>query len=251
MRISETAEGNPPTPLRPYAARFSHVLPISMVLGGMAIFAVSAIAVARAAQGGRLGHVPAPAVLFVASVVVAVLGAVRLVRASRKGWTALLIDSAGISFATTVPDGEPRRFSWDEVRTLVLFARRTEFLHGTVECIGVCLRPTATDSPERHLALLDRTLSQVDLELHVWEQLRKLDSGPTESQLETAVSFHTEARGWRFRSSRLKEATRAYAAGVPVMEFTADSYYDLVGWRADQDKLREILNDAELRRWGW
>lgn len=251
MGISETAKGDRPTPLRPYAVRFSRVWPVSMVLGGMAISALSAIAVARATQGRHLAPSPPPAVLFVVSVLVVVVGAVRLVRARRKGWTALVVGSSGIYFASTVPDGEPRRFAWDEVGTLVLFSRRTEFLHGMVKCIGVRLHPTATDSPERHLALLGQTLAQVDLELHVWEQLRKLDSGPSESQLETAVSFHTEARGWRLHRSRLIEAMQAHAAGVPIIEFTADSYYDLVGWRADQNKLREILDDAQLRRWGW
>jgi hypothetical protein len=251
MRIGETAEGNLPMPPRPYIARFSRVWPVLMILGGVAVLVVSSIGVARAAQGRRLGHVPPPAVLFFAGVVVAVLGAVRLVRARRKGWTALAVDSAGIYFATTAPEGEPRRFAWDEVSTLVLFSRRTEFLHGTVECIGVRIHPAAAGSPERHLALLEQTLSQVDLELHVWDRLRKLDGGPTQSQLETAVSFHTEARGWRFHSSRLKEATQGHAPGVPVIGFTADSYYDLVGWRADQEKLREILDDTQLRRWGW
>lgn len=251
MGASDTAEGNLPMPPRPYTARFSRVWPVSMILGGTAILAVSSIAVARATQSRRLSHVPPPAVLFFTSVLVAVLGAVRLVQARRKGWTALTVDAAGIYFATTAPDGKPRRFAWDEVSTLVLFARRTEFLHGTVECIGVRLHPTAADSPERHLALLEQTLSQVDLELHVWEELRKLNFGPSESQLETAVSFHTETRGWRFHSSRLAEATQAHAPGVPVIGFTADRYYDLVSWRADHEKLREILNDAQLRRWGW
>lgn len=43
---------------------------------------------------------------------------------------------------------------------------------------------------------------------------------------------------------------QAHAPGVPVISFTADHYYDLVGWRADQEKLRQIRKDAELRRSG-
>ncbi|MDN3356265.1 hypothetical protein [Actinomadura sp. DC4] len=235
-------------PPRPYIARFSRVRPVVMILGGVAVLVVSSAGVAR---GGRLGRLPPLAALVFAGVVVAVLGAVRLVRARRRGWTALAVDSAGVRFAATVPDGEPRRFAWDEVSALVLFSRRTEFLHGTVKCVGVRIHPAAAGSPERHLALLEQTLSQVDLELHVWERLRELDGGPARSRLETAVAFHTEVRGWRFRRSRLEEAAWAHGPGVPVVAFTSGSYHDLVGWRADQRRLREILDDARLRRWGW
>jgi hypothetical protein len=68
--------------------------------------------------------------------------------------------------------------------------------------------------------------------------------------MEAAVSFHAEARDWGFSESRLREAMLAHAPDVAVLSFTADSYYDLVAWRADQEKLREILGEAELDRSG-
>jgi hypothetical protein len=83
------------------------------------------------------------------------------------------------------------------------------------------------------------------------EQIRELDAGPSPARLETAVSAHTEVRGWACHHHRLRTAVRAHAPGVPVLGFTADSHYDLAGWRADQERLRAIVEDAELRRSGW
>ncbi len=224
-----------------YVARFRRIRPALRIATGGAVLVTSS---AR----GRLAPFPLTALAMTAAIALIGAGVMRLTRGHRRGWVALTVDSDGIYFAATPPDGEARRFTWDEVSALVLFSRRTELLQGAIDCVGVRLHPTADGSPEHHLARLERTLSQVDLELHVWEQLRELDAGPSPSQLETAVSAHTEVRGWACH--RLREAVRAHAPGVPVLEFAADSYYDLVGWRADQERLRAIVEDAELRRWG-
>ena len=172
------------------------------------------------------------------------IGAGRIMMGHRKGWVAFTIDDNGIYFAKTQPEGEASFFAWDQVSAIVLFSRRTEFLRGAVSCIGVRLHPVATDSPEQHLARLAQESSRPDLELHVWEQLRELNAGPSGSELEYAVSCHTEARSWGCRSSPLKHAIRIHAPGVPVIRFSAHHYYDLVGWRADQDRLRNLLDDA-------
>ncbi|MBC6458822.1 hypothetical protein [Actinomadura sp. HBU206391] len=119
---------------------------------------------------------------------------------------------------------------------LVLFARRGEFIRGTVRCVGVRLHPSAPDSPERYLSDLALTLDRSDLSGRQRAELNEL----RRFDLEAAVSFHTEARGWWRRPSRLRAAMRAHAPGVPVIRAHYDGYYDLVGWRAGRERLREL-----------
>lgn len=243
MTAGEATRHDPSVP-PPYITRFQRLRPaLTIAVGGLALV-MSSVWIARAVHGGRPAHVPPPLAVAVAMIAMVAFGVVRLVRGHLRGWIAFAVDADGIFFGAQ-SHGMARRFSWEEVNALVLFSRRTEFLQGSVECIGVRLHPTLADSPERYLARRKQLLAQPDLELHVWEQLRKLDNGPSESQLEAAVSFHAEARDWGFSKPRLCEAMRAHAPGVPVLSFTADSYYDLVGWRADQEKLREVLEEAE------
>jgi hypothetical protein len=136
------------------------------------------------------------------------------------------------------------------VSAVVLFSRRTEFVHGAVKCVGVRLHPGAPESPERHIAELKRARSREDLTDEERAQLGRLPSRPPELDMEMmAVSFHAEARSWRFTGARIKEAVRAQAPGVPVVERHADRYYALVGWRADREKVRRVTESAELRRW--
>jgi hypothetical protein len=204
--------------------------------------------IAGAARHGHPDRVPPPLALAVASIVSAGLGAGRLARGRHTGRVAFAVDADGILLVTW-PDGAPRRFGWDEVSALVLFSRRTEFVHGTVRCVGIRLHPTAPGSPERHRAELEEAVSRHDLPLDVWERLRRLDRGPSGAGLELAVSVHAEARGWRYDGARVKETMRLHAPGVPVVREPSERYYDLVGWRAAQEELRRALEDAELRHW--
>jgi hypothetical protein len=244
----------PPPP--PYVERFRRFRPaVTVTVGGVALV-MSSVWLVHAARSAHLGEGPPALALLFTSIAMVGLGAARLIHGYCKGWMAFAVDADGIYFADCVylgsrPGGEARRLSWGEVSALVLFSRRTEVFNGAVKCVGVRLNPSVAGSPEDHLARLNQLLSQPDLERHVWEQLRELDGDPAESRLGTAVSLHAEARGWRYRQSRILEAVRAHAPDVPVITFTADDFFHLVGWRADQEKAREILEDAELRRCGW
>jgi hypothetical protein len=231
----------------PYIARYRRLPPLLMIAAGAVAAGTSVRWIAEAVHGGQPGRVPPPLVLAVASILLAAAGAVRLARARRTGGAALAIGVDGI-FLDTSPDGA-RRFTWDEVSALVLFSRRTELVHGTVRCVGVRLHPMAPGSPERHLAEVSAALSRLDLPLDAWERLSRLDRRPSGDRLELAVSFHAEARGWGYHGARLEAAMRAHAPGVPVVREPSGRYYDLVGWRADQEELRRILEDVELRDW--
>ncbi|MEV0402082.1 hypothetical protein [Actinoallomurus sp. NPDC050550] len=231
----------------PYVVRFRRLRPVLMIAVGVLGLAISVRMIAGVVRAGQPNRVPTRLGLAAASVVLAAVGGARLARGRRTGWIAFAVDADGI-FLVASPDGA-RRFGWDEVSALVLFSRRTEFVEGTVRCVGVRLHPMAPGSPERHLAELTEAVSRHDLPLDVWERLRRLDRGPSEAGLELAVSFHAEARGWRYRTASLTEATRIHAPGVPVVREPSERYYDLVGWRADQEELRQALEDAELRHW--
>jgi hypothetical protein len=231
-----------------YVARFQRVSPVALTLAGAALLAGSPVGIADALHRGRPARVPELFAVAIVSVAMIGVGVGRLVRGRGSGWIAFAIDADGVYFGAQRQE-EPRRFAWDEVSALVIFSRRTEFARGTVRCLGVRLHPAAPGSPENHLAELGRALRRTDLELHEWERLRALNAGPSERQIEAAVSFHIEARGWGYTRSHLKDAMLAHAPGVPVITATADGYYDLVGWRADQDELREVLENAELRHW--
>ncbi|MCO5973284.1 hypothetical protein [Actinoallomurus soli] len=255
MIAGETAERRGAAP-PPYIERFGRLGPtVSIAVGGVAIVSAS-IWLVLAAHSARLGDGPPALALLLAGIGMVGFGLMRFARGRSKHWIAFAIDANGVYFAHCVhpgsePDGLARRIPWDEINALILFSRRTEFLRGTVECVGVRLNPSVAGSPEDHFARLRQILSRPDIELHVWEQLRELDGDLPEARMKTAVSLHTEVRGWSYRRSRVMEAVRAHAPGVPVIGFTADDYYHLVGWRAGQEKLRELLQDAELRRWGW
>ncbi|GAA4609728.1 hypothetical protein GCM10023195_39440 [Actinoallomurus liliacearum] len=246
MRAVTTELPDEPAPT-PYVARYRRVPPILMIVAGAFAFGKAIRWIAGAAHGGHPDRVPPPMALAVASILLTAAGAVRLARARRTGGIAFAVDADGIFLAASRDGG--RRFAWDEVSALVLFSRRTDFVHGAVRCVGLRVHPTAPGSPERHLAELDEAVSRHDLPLGVWARLRRLDRRPTREGLVLAVSFHAEARGWRYHSARLARAMRAHAPGVPVVREPSERYYDLVGWRADQDELRRILQDAELGHW--
>jgi hypothetical protein len=241
---TELPDGSAPAP---YVVRYWRLPPILLIAAALLVFVMGLRWMAGAVRDGHPDRVPPPMALAVASIVAAAVGARRLVRGRSTGRVAFAVDADGI-FLVASPDG-PRRFGWDEVSALVLFSRRTEFVQGTVRCVGVRLHPTAPGSPERHLAELKEAVSRHDLPLDVWERLRRLDRGPSGDELELAVSFHAEVRGWRYDPFRLTEAMRAHAPGVPVVREPSERYYDLVGWRAAQEELRRILEDAELRHW--
>ncbi|GAA0352066.1 hypothetical protein NE235_32555 [Actinoallomurus spadix] len=231
----------------PYVVRFRRLPPVLMVVTGALLCGKAIRWIADALHGGHPDRVPPPLALAVASVLLTAAGAVRLARARRFNGVAFAVDAYGITLAAS-RDGA-RRFVWDEVSALVLFSRRTEFVQGTVRCVGLRLHPTAPGSPERHLAELDEAVSRHDLPLDAWDRLRRLDRRPSGEELVLAVSVHAEARGWRYHPARLARAMRAHAPGVPVAREPSERYYDLVGWRADQEELRRILEDAELRPW--
>ncbi|GAB3969877.1 hypothetical protein GCM10029978_042110 [Actinoallomurus acanthiterrae] len=231
----------------PYVVRYRRLPPSLTIVVAAVVCGLSVLWIRGAVRAAQPDRVPPPLGLAVASVVLAAVGGARLARGRRTGWIAFAVDADGI-FLVASPDGA-RRFGWDEVSALVLFSRRTEFVEGTVRCVGVRLHPMAPGSPERHLAELEEAVSRHDLPLDVWERLRRLDRGPSEAGLELAVSFHAEARGWQYRTSSLTEAMRVHAPGVPVVREPSERYYDLVGWRADQEELRQALEDAELRHW--
>jgi hypothetical protein len=172
------------------------------------------------------------------------IGAARLIRGLSSEWVALAVDADGIYFGAQ-PLEKPRRFSWDEVSALVLFARRGEFVQGTVRCVGVRLHPCAPGSPENYLSDLDRTLARSDLSGRERAELNAL----RQFDRVAAVSFHTEVRGWWRRPSRLRAAMRAHAPGVPIIEARANRYYELVGWRAGRERLRELTESTESSPW--
>ncbi|GAA4610411.1 hypothetical protein GCM10023195_42710 [Actinoallomurus liliacearum] len=255
MIAGKTAEHHGVAP-PPYVERFRRFGPIASVAAGGVAIVLSSLWLVQAARGAHLDDGPPALALLCTALGMVGFGTVRLARGHSKGRVAFSIDADGVYFADCVypgsePDGQARRIPWDEINALILFSRRTEFLRGAVECVGVRLNSSVAGSPEDHFARLKQILAKPDMELHVWEQLRELDRDLPEARMKTAVSFHTEVHGWSYRHSSVLEAVRAHAPGVPVISFPADDYYHLVGWRADQEKLWQILQDAELRRWGW
>jgi hypothetical protein len=228
-----------------YVARFQRLGPVLMIVLGIAI-PIGVVWVLRGRNTGASGFVYA---LFglLAFLALTGLGLARLGRGKRNGWIALSIDNDGISFGPR--SGGPVRFSWDDVSAFVVFSRRTDFLRGVVKCIGVRLHPCAPDSPESYLAELRRTRSRPDLTDEERARLGAIPDRPPELDLEMAVSFHIEARGWGFTRARLKEAVRAHAPAVPIAEYPADRYWSLVGWRADRERLQQVRENAELRGW--
>lgn len=172
----------------------------------------------------------------------------RLVRGKRSDWAALAIDSSGIYFGAQ-PGLDPARFSWDEVSALLMFKRRTDFIQGSISCIGVRVHPCSRDSPESFLRELQRQRARADLSEHEHQQLNRLAAELSDFDPEIAVSFHTEARGWGYTRPRLREAMRTHAPGVPVIELSSDAYFDLVGWRDSRERLQRIVEDTELDKW--
>ncbi len=228
-----------------YVARFHRVGPLLMIASGVAAPAAILWATAHRRPAHPLAYVVYG---FVAFAVLTGLGVARLSRGIRNRWIALSVDRDAITFGS--PSGKPTRLAWDEVSALVLFSRRTEFIQGTVRCVGVRLHPCAAESPESHLAELRRARSRAGLTDEERALLAGLPDGPPGFDKEMAVSVHVEAHGWGYTRARLREAVRAYAPGVPVVERQAGSYYGLVGWRADREKVREITENAELRGCG-
>lgn len=221
-----------------YVARYQRLGPILMIVGGVAI-PVGSLWVMAGRPLAASGFVYAAfnPLIFVALIG---LGGAQLGRGWKNGWVALSIDRDGISFGA---QGHVR-ISWDDISALVLFARRTDFVRGTVKCVGVRLHPCATKSPEAYAADLKQVRSRPDLTFAERARLDKMALS-----LEMAVSVHAEARGWGFTRSRIKDAIHTYAPGVPVVECDSSEYYQLVGWRADQEELRQIVENAELRHW--
>jgi hypothetical protein len=212
-----------------YVARFRRTLVVAMLLSGPAsvavIWALADLRVLTHHQGvvlGLLVTIPALATMGI--------GVGRLVRGLSSDWVALAIDAEGIYFGAQ-PREEPRRFSWDEISALVFFARRSEFVQGTVKCVGVRLHPCTAGSPERYLQDVDRLLAGSDLSPREREELNR----SRDFDKENAVSFHIEVRGWRRRPAQLRRAMRTHAPGVPIIRRRSVDYHDLVAWRAGRD----------------
>jgi hypothetical protein len=217
----------------PYVARFRRWVIALMILAGPGLPAGAGALVWAGVltrhQGGVLGLL-----LTIPALVIAGFGVARLVRAWSSGWAALTIDAEGIGFGTQANE-RPRRFAWDEISALVLFSRRTEFVRGTVRCVGIRLHPAASGSPEHYLRSLERALAGSTLSPREREELNRF----RDVDLEAAVSFHIEARGWRRRPARLRKAMRTHAPGVPILQRTSADYHDLVGWRAGRDLVEQ------------
>jgi hypothetical protein len=225
-----------------YVARFQRTGAVALTAAGVA--SLAAVVWTLVSFRGNASAFPYAVAALAAFVALTGVGVTRLVRGTKNEWTALRIDHDGITF------GAPfRRFDWDEINALVLFSRRTEFARGTVRCVGVRLHPYATDSPESHVAALRRTRSRSDLTEAERARLADLPEGPPGLDLELAVSFHTEARGWGFTRDLLKTAVRAHAPGVPVAERPAEDHRLLIGWRADREVVRRTAEEADLRHW--
>lgn len=186
--------------------------------------------------------------LFSATPTLIVMANIYIGRARRSAGHALRVDADGVYFGAHREFG-PRLFPWDEVSALVLFTRRTLVLRGIVRCIGLRLHPYSPDSPERYLADLHEALGGEGLEEAERADIRRLIDQLSQGQLEMAVSCHVEARGWRYRSDELLHAFETHAPGVPVAVYSDKAYWDLVGWSAGRDKLAEILESVELRKW--
>ena len=221
-----------------YVARFPRTLVVALLLSGPAlvavIWALAELRVLTRHQGVVLGFL-----VVIPALVTMGIGIGRLVRGLTSGWVALAIDAEGIYFGAQ-PREEPRRFSWDEISALVVFTRRTEFVQGTVKCVGVRLHPS-TACPERYLQDVDRLLGGSDLSPREREELNRL----RDFDKENAVSFHTEVRGWRRRPAQLGKAMRTHAPGVPIIRRTSADYHDLVGWRAG----RHLTERATSTTW--
>jgi hypothetical protein len=226
-----------------YVARFQRTAAVLLIAAGFGLVA----GCWTLAQAGLFhGHRAVALGLFtlILAPITIGIGATRLIRGLTSDWVALAVDVNGIYFGAQARE-EPRWFSWDEVSALVLFARRSEFVQGTVRCVGVRLHPCAPDSPETYLRDLARTRARSDLPARERAELDEL----RDFALEAAVSFHTEARGWWRRPSRLRAAMRAHVPGVPIIEARSESYYELVGWRAGRDRLREPAKSTETSPW--
>ena len=78
---------------------------------------------------------------------------------------------------------------------------------------------------------MDRHLAGSDLSPREREELNRL----RDFDMENAVSFHIEVRGWRRRPNQLRKAMRTHAPGVPIIRRRSADYHDLVGWRAGRD----------------
>jgi len=206
----------------PYVARYRRWAIALMILAGPGLPA-GAAALAAAGMVTRHHGVVLGLALTIPGLATMGLGAARLLRAWGSGWIALTVDAEGIGFGAQGNE-RPRRYAWDEISALVLFSRRTEFVRGTVRCVGVRLHPCAADSPERRLREVERS-PLTPREREELNRLRDID-------MEAAVSHHVEVRGWRRRSADLRRAMRAHAPGVPILERSSADYYDLVAWRA-------------------
>jgi hypothetical protein len=209
----------------PYVARYRRWVIAVMLLAGPGLPAGAEVLV-RAGTLTRHQGVVLGLALTIPGLATMGFGFARLLRAWGSGWIALTVDAEGIGFGAQGRE-RPRRFAWDEISALVLFSRRTEFVHGTVRCVGVRLHPCAPDSPERRLRAVERS-PLTPREREELNRLRDVD-------LEAAVSHHVEVRGWRRRPADLRRAMRAHAPGVPILERTSADYYDLVAWRAAGD----------------
>jgi hypothetical protein len=222
-----------------YVARFRRTVVGALLLSGPAsvavVWALAELRVLTRHQGAVLGFL-----VVIPALVTMGIGIGRLVRGLTSEWVALAIDTEGIYFGAQ-PREEPRRFSWDEISALVFFARRTEFVQGTVKCVGVRLHPCTAGSPERYLHDVDRLLGGSDLSPREREELNRL----RDFDKEIAVSFHTEVRGWRRRPAQLRKAMRTHAPGVPIIRRTSADYHDLVGWRAG----RHLTERATSTTW--
>ncbi|MFG2000220.1 hypothetical protein ACGFNU_13815 [Spirillospora sp. NPDC048911] len=229
-----------------YVARFQRSHAVLLILFGLApLFWLLFLVMDERDHGGQF---VVSLFLLVSMTPTLIIMAIIHVRRSRKsGGIALRVDEAGVYFGANGDSG-PRFCPWDQVSAVVLFARRTFILQGMVRCVGLRLHPYSPESPERYLEKLYRALERQDLEDSERADVRRLIDKLAHGQLEMAVSWHVEARGWQYWADGLRSALTAHAPGVPVAVFSEGSHWDLVGWQLGREKLAEILETAELRK---
>ncbi|MFB4301383.1 hypothetical protein [Actinomadura sp. NTSP31] len=232
----------------PYRVRFVPVLPVLMIVVGVAAAPLVAAGMFTAEMRAW------QAVLGIAFWVVLVLwlvgsGVARLRRMVRSRWTAFAVEPDGVRIGAG-PGTPPRFFPWSDVAAIVRFDVPRVVRRAPIRHLGVSLRdgaPGGVAEFEQRLAAARARpgLTDADRETlgHMAERLAG-DGFPRDH----AVSAYVRQRDWWLNRRALERALRELAPGVPLVELgVGRSPHE---WLDDRARLESLERSARLDRSG-
>ncbi|MDL4814912.1 hypothetical protein [Actinomadura opuntiae] len=227
----------------PYRIRFVPVLPVLMIVIGVA-------AAPLVAAGAFLGEMRAwqavLGIVFWAGLVLWLVGSgiARLRRMVRSRWTAFAVEPDGVRIGAR-PGAPPQFFPWSDVDAVVRFDVPRVVRRAPMRHLGVSLRddaPGGVAEFEQRLAAVRarRELRDADREtLGFMADRLAGDAFPRDH----AVSAYVHQRDWWLNRRALERALRDLAPDVPLVEL--DAGRPPHEWLDDRTRLAELDRSGE------